>query len=175
MKLNVVGRKMNVYEETKELIAKKLEKLDKFFSEEGDATVTLSRKRGISSMEVTISAAGTLFRSEQEADDFREALDRCVEIIERQIRKNKTRLAKKLRTTTIPEMVAFSEEEEQEEQVIRVKRFPLKPMSLDEAILQMNLLGHDFFMFMNDEEGKVCVVYTRKDGNYGVIIPSDNE
>jgi putative sigma-54 modulation protein len=175
MKLNVVGRKINVYEETKELIAKKIEKFDKFFADEPEATVTLSRKRGISSMEVTISAAGTLFRSEQDADDFREALDRCVDIIERQIRKNKTRLAKKLRTATIPEMVAFSEEEEEEEQVIRTKYFPLKPMSVDEAILQMKLLGHDFFMFMNDEEGKICVVYTRKDGNYGILIPSNNE
>jgi putative sigma-54 modulation protein len=174
MKLNVVGRKMNVYEETKQLIAKKLEKLDKFFPDEGEAQVTLSRKHGVSTMEVTINAAGTLFRSEQNADDFREALDRCVEIIERQIRKNKTRLAKRLRTTVIPEMVAFSEEEE-EEQVLRVKRFPLKPMSVDEAILQMKLLGHDFFMFQNDEEGKICVVYIRKDGNYGIIIPSDAE
>ena len=175
MKLYVVGRKMNVYEETKELIAKKLEKLDKFFSEEGEATVTLSRKRGISTMEVTINAAGTLFRSEQDADDFREALDRCVEIIERQIRKNKTRLAKRIRSSAIPDMVAFSEEEDEEEQVLRVKRFPLKPMSVDEAILQMKLIGHSFFVFLNDEEGKVCVVYTRKDGNYGIIIPSDVE
>lgn len=174
MKLNVIGRKMNVYEETKELIAKKLEKFDKFFSEESEATVTLSRKRGVSSMEVTINAAGTLFRSEQDADDFREALDRCVEIIERQIRKNKTRLAKRLRTPALPEVVAFSEEEE-EEQLIRVKHFPLKPMSVEEAILQMNLLGHAFFMFMSDEDGKVCVVYTRKDGNYGILIPSDGE
>lgn len=172
MKLNVIGRKMNVYEETKELIAKKLEKLDKFFAEEGDATVTLSRKRGVSTMEVTINAAGTLFRSEQEADDFREALDRCVEIIERQIRKNKTRLAKRLRTAAVPEMIAFSEEEEEEEQLIRTKEFSVKPMSVDEAIMQMNLLGHDFFVFCDDQEDKICVVYRRKDGNYGLIIPN---
>ena len=175
MKLNVIGRKLNVYEETKTLIAKKLEKLDKFFAEEGEATVTLSRKRGVSTMELTISAGGTLFRSEQDADDFREALDRCVDVIERQIRKNKTRLAKRLRAAAVPEMVAFSEVEEDEEQIIRVKKFPLKPMSVDEAILQMNLLGHNFFMFMNDEERKICVVYTRKDGNYGGIIPSEEE
>lgn len=171
MKLSVVGRKMNVYEETKALIAKKLEKLDKFFSDEGEATVTLSRKRGVSTMEVTINAAGTLFRSEQEADDFRVALDRCVETIERQIRKNKTRLAKRLRTATEPEMVAFSEEEEEEEQLIRIKEFSVKPMSVEEAIMQMNLLGHSFFVFCNDEDNHICVVYTRKDGRYGLIIP----
>lgn len=171
MKLNVVGRQLSVYEETKAMIAKKLEKLDKFFSDEGEATVTLSRKRGVSTMEVTINAAGTLFRSEQQADDFREALDRCVETMERQIRKNKTRLAKKIRTSVPPEMVAFSEEEEDEENVIRTKEFSVKPMSVEEAIMQMNLLGHSFFVFCDDTDGKICVVYSRKDGNYGLIIP----
>lgn len=171
MKLNVIGRKLNVYEETKTLIAKKLEKLDKFFAEEGEATVTLSRKRGVSTIEVTINAGGTLFRSEQDADDFRAALDRCVDIIERQIRKNKTRLAKRLRNTVVPDMVAFSEEEEDEELLIRTKEFSVKPMSVDEAILQMNLLGHDFYVYADDGDGKIHVVYRRKDGNYGLIIP----
>lgn len=171
MKLNVIGRKLNVYEETKTLIAKKLEKLDKFFAEEGEATVTLSRKRGVSTIEVTINAGGTLFRSEQDADDFRAALDRCVDIIERQIRKNKTRLAKRLRTAVVPDMVAFSEEEEDEELLIRTKEFSVKPMSVDEAILQMNLLGHDFYVYADDGDGNIHVVYRRKDGNYGLIIP----
>jgi putative sigma-54 modulation protein len=173
MKLNVIGRQMNVFEETKQQIAKKLAKLDKFFPVEGEATVTLSRKHGASSVEITINAGGTLYRSEQDAGDFREAIDRCVSIIERQIRKNKTRLAKRLRET-IPEDDFFAPEDEDQEMVIRTKEFPLKPMSVEEAILQMNLLGHSFFVFREDDgSGRVCVVYARHDGNYGLIIPQE--
>ena len=97
MKINVIGRQMNVYEDMKLLINKKLAKLDKFFSGEGDATVTLSCKHNQKFIELTISAAGTLFRSEVGADSFRDALDDAVTNIERQIRKNKTRLARRLR------------------------------------------------------------------------------
>ena len=173
MKLNVVGRQMNVFEETKAQIAKKISKLDKFFPEEGEATVVLSRKHGASRVEITINASGTLYRSEQDADDFREAIDRCVAIIERQIRKNKTRLARRLRET-IPEDDFFAPEDEDQEVIIRTKEFALKPMSVEEAILQMNLLGHSFFVFREDDSsGKVCVVYARRDGDYGLIIPQD--
>ena len=173
MKLNVIGRQMNVFEETKQQIAKKLAKLDKFFPGEGEATVALSRKHGASRVEITINASGTLYRSEQDADDFREAIDRCVAIIERQIRKNKTRLARRLRET-IPEDDFFAPEDEDQEVIIRTKEFALKPMSIEEAILQMNLLGHSFFVFREDNgTGRVCVVYARRDGNYGLIVPQD--
>ena len=174
MKLNVVGRQMNVFEETKAQIAKKLQKLDKFFPDEAGATVTLSRKHGASRMEITISSGGTMFRSEQDAGDFREALDRCVEIIERQIRKNKTRLAKRLRET-LPEGEFFAPEDEDPEVIVRTKEFPLKPMSVDEAIMQMNLLGHNFFVFRDDGDlgHRVCVVYARRDGDYGLLVPQE--
>ena len=171
MKLNVVGRQMNVFEDTKAHIAKKIAKLDKFFPVEGDATVTLSRKHGASRIELTINAGGTIFRAEQDADDFREALDRC---IERQIRKNKTRLAKRLRET-IPDEGFFAVEDEDPETVVRTKEIPLKPMSVEEAILQMNLLGHSFFVFRDDsdDEQRVCVVYARRDGDYGLLVPHE--
>lgn len=158
MKLNVVGRQMNVFEETKAQIAKKIAKFDKFFPVEGDATVALSRKHGASRIELTINAGGTVFRAEQDADDFREALDRCVEVIERQIRKNKTRLAKRLRET-IPDDEFFAIEDEDPETVVRTKEIVLKPMSVEEAILQMNLLGHNFFVFRDDADSahRVCV------------------
>ena len=169
MKLTVVGRQMNVFEDTKSHIAKKIAKLDKFFPVEGDATVTLSRKHGASRIELTINAGGTIFRAEQDADDFRESLDRCVEVIERQIRKNKTRLAKRLRET-IPDDSFFAAEDEDPETVVRTKQIPLKPMSVEEAILQMNLLGHSFYAFTNAETGRVAVVYKRKEGSYGLIV-----
>ncbi len=176
MKITVVGRQMNVYEEMKDLIERKLAKLDKYFSGEGDATVTLSCKHNEKNLEITISAANTLFRSEVGADSFRTALDEAISAIERQIRRNKTRVAKQLRTgglEVMPEdLFSTGEEaEEDEETIIRVKTFPIKPMTPEEAILQMNLLGHQFFVFNNGETGKTCVVYARRDGAYGLITP----
>lgn len=176
MKITVVGRQMNVYDEMKDLIERKLGKLDKYFSGEGDATVTLSCKHNEKNLEITISAANTLFRSEVGADSFRTALDEAVDAIERQIRRNKTRVARRLRTGGLEVMQeeTFGSEEseaEDEETIIRVKTFPAKPMTPEEAILQMNLLGHQFFVFNNGETGKTCVVYARRDGAYGLITP----
>ena len=175
MKITIVGRKLNVYEDTRELIEKKLAKLDKYFkSEATEATVTLSRKRNVSSLEVTINAGGTLFRSEVDADDFRVALDQTVDHIEGQIRKNKTKLAKRLRENVMDMSVIPDPVEEtldDDEPIIRVKQFEFKPMTPEEAIMQMNLLGHSFYVFNDITTGDTCVVYTRKDGDYGLIEP----
>lgn len=176
MKINIIGRQLNVYDDTKALIEEKLAKLDKFFGGEGNATVTLTRSHGNSLLEITIKAAGTLFRSEVEADSFRDALDRAVENIERQIRKNKTKLKRRLRDGGIESFGenldwAGAELDEEETVVIKKKRFEYTPMSVEEAILQMNLLGHSFFVFNDPQTDKTCVVYKRKDGNYGLIEP----
>lgn len=173
MKITVVGRQMNVYEDMKLLIEKKLQKLDKFFSGSPDATVTLSCKHSEKNLEITISAAGTLFRSEVGAESFRDALDQAVNNIERQIRKNKTRLARRLRSTEFvpPAEEEFDDSVADDEKIIRTKTFSTKPMSPEEAILQMNLLGHQFFVFVDDQSGATCVVYARKDGDYGLIVP----
>ena len=164
---------MNVYEDMKLLIEKKLSKFDKFFSGEGNATVTLCCKHSEKSIEITISAAGTLFRSEVRAESFRDALDAACSNIERQIRKNKTRLAKRLRDGEFlpPPEEEFDDIVLDDEPIIRTKTFPLKPMSPEEAILQMNLLGHQFFVFNDDQTGATSVVYTRRDGGYGLIVP----
>ena len=174
MKITIVGRKLNVYDDTRELIEKKLAKLDKYFKAEAtEATVTLSRKRNVSSLDVTINAGGTLFRSEVDADDFRIALDQTVDHIESQIRKNKTKLAKRLRENVIDMSVVPDHEETipEDEPIIRVKQFEFKPMTAEEAIMQMNLLGHSFYVFKDITTGDTCVVYTRKDGDYGLIEP----
>ena len=164
---------MTVRESLKEMVSKKLEKLDKYFPEEGEATVTFSRKHDRENLEITIFAANTLFRSEIEDETFQNALDRSIDMIERQIRKNKTRLEKRLREGVfeMPFEVADEVEEEPTEFRIRRKAFQYKPMSVDEAILQMNLLGHEFFVFEDAESEDVCVVYKRKDGDYGLITP----
>ncbi len=178
MKINIIGRQLNVYEDTKEMIVEKLSKLDKYFGEEGSATVTLSHKRNLSTLEITIKASNTLFRSEVDAESFRDAMDRSIDNIERQIRKNKTRLRKKLREGVISDdaiaassLEGVEDAEDGNELIIRVKKFEYTPMSPEEAIMQMNLIGHSFFVFNDAATGKTCVVYTRKDGNYGLIEP----
>ena len=175
MKINVIGRQLNVYDDTKAMIEEKLAKLDKYFAEEASATVTLTHKRNFATLEVTIKAANTLFRSEVDADTFRDALDKSIDNIERQIRKNKTKLRKKLREGIIPdgEAIAVAEEPEESDIIIRTKKFEYTPMSPEEAIMQMNLLGHTFFVFNDSATEKTCVVYKRKDGNYGLIVPEN--
>ena len=146
--------------------------MDKFFLDNAEAFVTLSKKREKEILELTISAAGSLFRSEVEGPSFCHAIDTAVNVIERQIRKNKTRLEKKLRegafldsgASELPEPV-----EEETEFKIRKKSFELKPMTPEEAIMQMNLLGHEFFVYEDQETEEIHVVYKRKDGAYGLI------
>lgn len=177
MKINVIGRQLNVYEDTKAMINEKLAKLDKYFGEEASATATLTHKRNLCTLEITIKASNTLFRSEVDADSFRDALDKSIDNIERQIRKNKTKLRKKLREGIIPDAeiaaAVATEESEESDIIIRTKKFEYTPMSPEEAIMQMNLLGHTFFVFNDSASEKTCVVYKRKDGNYGLIEPEN--
>lgn len=172
MKITIYGKQMSVRESLKELIEKKLGKFDKFFGSETEAFVTCRVRKGVKILEITVNYGGTTFRSEEESETFVTALDRAVEGLERQIRKNKTRLEKKVKggAFTIVEPDDDDEYEEEEEFNIRVKSFPFKPMTPEEAILQMNLIGHDFFAFTDAETQKVGVVYKRKDGGYGMII-----
>ncbi|MBQ7334273.1 MAG: ribosome-associated translation inhibitor RaiA [Clostridia bacterium] len=174
MKITVVGRQMSVRESLKQLVEKKLSKFDRFFDDEAEAIVKFGHVRDLERLEITISAGGTLFRCEEEESSYENALDECIESIERQIRKNKTRLAKRLREGAFVPAPAEPEapaEEEEENTVIRTKVFRMKPMTPDEAILQMNLLGHDFFMFRDSVSEEACVVYRRRDGAYGLIVP----
>jgi putative sigma-54 modulation protein len=182
MKTIILGRQMNVWNDFKLLIENKLEKLDKYFAEEAEATVTLSKKRNLRNIEVTILAGGTIFRSEVAKEDFRCALDEALETIERQIRKNKTRLSKMLRTGILDEDPAFDDgspedygfdEEEDEGYTLKVKKFAFKPMTVEEAIMQMELIGHQFFVYNDAETNETCVVYKRHDNGYGLIVPDD--
>jgi len=173
MKITVNGRQMNVRDDMKAMVQKKLAKFDKFFIDEGEATVTFSKKRNRENLELTINAANTIFRCEIEDETFQNALDKAIETIERQIRKNKTRLEKRFKKDAFGEDFRFDSDNDKEDSEfrIRTKTFFFKPMSVEEAILQMNLLGHQFFVFEDDESGDTCVVYTRKDGAYGLIVP----
>lgn len=171
MKIAINARKVTVDNDLKAHIEKKLAKFDKFFPGESEATVKLSRVRDTERVEVTISQGPFLFRSEDESSTFMNALDCCMYAIERQIRKNKTRLSKKLRDSIkIPEYETGDVAEEGDFR-IRTKTFRLKPMTVEEAILQMNLLEHEFFVFRDIETGETCTVYKRLDGDYGLIVP----
>lgn len=176
MKITVVGRQMTVRDSLKDMVENKLSKLDKFFRGEAEATVSFSPKHGKECLEITISAANTLFRYEAQEDTFQTSLDRAVEAIERQIRKNKTRLEKRFRESSLEipsdDFSDLGDVEEEQEFNIRTKTFSIKPMSVEEAILQMNLLGHRFFVFEDATTGDTCVVYVRHDGDYGLIVPA---
>ncbi len=171
MKVTIIGRQMNVWDEMKIIIENKLQKFDKYFDNECSATATLSCKHNQKCIEITIVASGTIFRSEVEDETFRNALDRAVYLIERQIRKNKTRLERRLKSGAFTEMMMDTGEdfEEEKEFQIRRKSFSIKPMSLEEAIMQMNLLEHEFFVFKDDVSNEICVVYKRRDNSYGLI------
>ena len=179
MKFTFTCKKVPLNDSIKEYAEKKISKLDRFFAKEADAFVTFAvEKRNRCTVEVTIRAAnGTLFRAqEQDPDgDMRGAIDAAVAFIDRRIRKNKTRLAKNLRSEALtPDVPAqFDVAEDTEFNVVRTKRFALEPMTIDEAILQMNLLDHPFYMFRNADTEETCVVYQRKSGGYGLIVPEN--
>lgn len=171
MKITIYGKQMSVRESLKTIIEKKLTKFDKFFGEETEAFVTCKTRKGVKIIEITVNYSSTTFRSEEESDTFITALDRAIEGLERQIRKNKTRLEKTVKKGAF--IISDEDDDEYEEEgefLIRTKSFPFKPMTPEEAILQMNLLGHTFFAFRDSETNSAAVVYKRKDGDYGLII-----
>lgn len=173
MKIRIITKKFNLTDDVREWIEKKLKKFDKFFPEDTDATVTVGTNRVGERIEVTIYRNGSIFRSEVSDKDYKCALDTAMENIERQIRKNRTRLEKKIHVKK--ELFVDAEVPETEETISigKVKKFEMSPMSVEEAVLQMNLLHHNFYMFLNSETGQYNVVYKRNDYDYGVIEPAE--
>ena len=171
MKITIYGKQMSVRDSLKDAVEKKLSKFDKLFGEDTEAFVTCKIRKGVKIIEITVNYGGATFRSEEENETFLSALDRAVEGLERQIRKNKTRVEKMIKRTPAIIDELDDEYEEEEDFSIRVKTFPFKPMTPEEAILQMNLIGHSFYAFIDSETGETCVVYKRKAGSYGLIVP----
>ena len=170
MKLNITGRKIDITEGLREYTTGKLSKLDKYFGDEVAADVTLSVQKDNHIIEVTIHHKGMIYRAEVMEPDMYASIDRVEDVLERQIRKQKTRLEKQLKTGAFEVPFEFGDiEEEKEFKVVKTKTYSAKPMSVEEAILQMNLLGHAFYIFNNSDTMDKNVVYKRKDGNYGLI------
>ena len=175
MKFKIIGRRYDVTDKIRDYVEKKLGKLDKFFKDESEARVVIGTIKDNDYIEATIYSAGMMYRAEASDKEILAAIDKIVDVIERQIRKNKTRLSKKIKrdATLDAKLISgatYTEGEETKEfEVVKTKRFTVKPMSVEEAILQMNLLGHTFFVFKNQETDEMNVVYKRKDGKYAVI------
>ena len=169
MKITIVGRKFHVTDDLKEKVEKKLSKFDKFFNDEATANVTMRSQKNDEILEITIFYKGTMFRSETSDKDIENALDKSIDIIERQIRKNKTRLEKKFKTGAFEAIPV--EEDEDEIKITKTKQFVISPMSVEEAVLQMNLLGHNFFLFINEENDNINLVYKKSNDEYGIIEP----
>ncbi len=172
MKITVIGRKCTPRDSFRERAEKRLKKVEKFFGAEAEAKITATVEKNEQIVEVTIYHDGMIFRSQERAVNMNDALDRCADSIVRQIRKNKTRVEKKLRSGAFEAYEAIDVfEPEDDYDLVRSKEITLKPQSVEEAILQMNLLDHQFYVFLNSANEKICVVYARKDGGYGLIIP----
>jgi putative sigma-54 modulation protein len=180
MKFTFTEKKVDLPNKVKAYAEKKVGKLDRYFKTDGEAFVTFSVEKDRNCCEVTVHGGNTIFRASESTSDMFASIDAAVGTLERQIRKNKTRLAKRLREDafdrTVDEISSFVPDPQEEEEfpVVRNKKFSMKPMTVEEAILQMNLLEHNFFAFRNEEsDGTFAVVYRRKDGGYGLIEDAD--
>ena len=172
MKLQITAKKMQVPQTFNEYADKKLTKLDRFFGDEADAKLTVSTLKDDIIIELTVKYENLIFRAEQRAKDKNDALDACVDKIIRQIRKNKTKVEKRLKANAFDIQESEIVEEQSRYEIIKRKKFTLRPMNEEEAILQMNMLDHNFFMFKNGDTGEINVVYKRDDGNYAILEPS---
>ena len=162
MKITYTARKVNLRDNFKERCEKKLSKFNRIFSEDASVNVVVTLEK--------------IYRAESTMPEMNDALDKVCDILMRQIRKNKTRLEKKIKSAGIEDLITEAaqtgEPEDDEYSVVRKKHVLVKPISVDEAILEMNMVNHNFFMFINSETDEINVVYKRADGNYGVLEPT---
>lgn len=175
MKITMIGRKVNLRDHFKALVRKKLSRFDRIFDEDAEAKVVVTLAKNRQTVEITIRSRGVYYRAESTAAEMNTALDEVVAALSSQIRRNKKKLSHKLHSAALEEDIrefpAEGPASAEEYRVVRVKHFPVKPMSVEEAVLQMNLLDHQFFMFRNQEDSQINVVYKRRDGNYGLLTP----
>lgn len=171
MKNNIRGQNIKVTKSIKDYIEEKLKRLDKYFKDpDSIESNVLIRIRGYEQIiEVTIPTENFTIRSEETNNDLYAAIDLVVDKIERQIRKNKTKLNKVNKEKVREFDLSYEEEEQDENKIVKRKKIESKPMNEEEAILQMNMLGHDFYIYKDADDNKVKVIYKRKEGNYGLI------
>ncbi len=172
MKFVYASKDMAVSDSLKSRVEKKLGKLERYFREEPEATVRFKVQKGARNIvEITVNASGVILRAEESSNDMYLSIDRAVDKLESQIRRHRTKLEKRIRTAELEPAAETPAYEEQSYDIVRRKKFSVKPMSVEDAITQMELLGHDFFLFLNEEDDKMNVLYRRHDGSYGLLQP----
>ena len=171
MKVTTIGRKVSLKDNFLNRVEDRLGKLDKFFSDNAEATVTVTVEKKWQTVEIAVKDRKMHFRSEKSADSMELALEDAVDNLEAQIIKNKERIHRKFNGYAYFDDLPVMEGEEDDYEIVRKKVFALEPQSVDDAILEMNMLGHTFFMFKDIVTEEINVVYKRKDGNYGLLIP----
>ena len=175
MKLTITAKKMQISQNFTDYAEQRINsKLGKFFGDDADAKIVLSELKSQIILELTVKYNSMIYRAERTAADKNDALDDAVDKIIRQIRKNKTRIEKRLKDTAFKDAFTEAVPEQADYDVIKHKKFKMRPMDTEEAILQMNMLGHNFFMFTNASSGEINVVYKRTEGNYAVLEPDSN-
>ncbi|MBO5973961.1 MAG: ribosome-associated translation inhibitor RaiA [Clostridia bacterium] len=172
MNITFTDRKMDSSGMIREYAEKKCAKLTPYLDKEVSVQITFSFERGMHSAEITMHTQGLYFRAQERTGNMYASIDGAVASIDKQIQKNKTKLAKRLRHESfVKAMGAMTDYSDESFEVIREKTLDVKPMTVEDAILQMNLLGHSFFFFVNSEKGGApCVVYARNDGGYGLLV-----
>ncbi|MFZ5354308.1 MAG: ribosome hibernation-promoting factor, HPF/YfiA family [Bacillota bacterium] len=176
MRITVSGKNMNVTEALKDRVSKKLSKFERYFGPNTEAHATLSVEKNRHIIEVTIPFNGVILRGEEATEDMYTSIDNVIEKLERQMRRQKTKLERRHKDTGNIRFENWAppledDYDDGEAKIVRTKRFAMKPMPIEEAAMQMELLGHNFFVFSNAETEEVNVIYKRKDGNYGLIEP----
>ncbi len=173
MSIIVRGKNIEITPALKDYVVKRVSKITKYFDSLGEITAILIVEKGRHIIELTVPVNGMMLRGQEATADMYTSIDLVVDKIEKQIEKYKTKLSRRLKGGNFKgDLVAsVAAAEDDETKVVKTKRFPIKPMDVDEAILQMNLINHDFFVFTNAETEEANVLYRRKDGNYGLIEP----
>ena len=172
MKFVYASKDMAVSDSLKSRVEKKLSKLERYFREEPEATIRFKVQKGARNIvEITVNAAGVILRAEESSNDMYLSIDHAVDKLESQIRRHRTKLEKRIRTAELEPVIEAPVYEEQNYDIVRTKKFAVKPMSVEDAITHMELLGHDFFLFLNEESETMNVLYRRHDGTYGLLQP----
>ncbi len=171
MKTTCSGRKVNLKDGFIDRVEKRLAKLDRFFDDEAEAVVTVQVEKNFQRVEITVRDRGFVARAERNGEQMEDAFDVAADVLTKNIVKNRKRLAERLQRPLADTDGMEGEQEEDTYHLIREKRFVVKPATVDEAILQMNMLGHSFYLFRDADSDEINAVYARKDGSYGVLIP----
>lgn len=175
MRVSIIGKNLEITDKLREQISKQVNKLDKFLRDDAEVQVKLSQENALRNRaEITIEFGRHILRAEETNDDMYACIDKVSDKIVRQIRRHRTKIEKRLRTGAFePEPIEAEDTEEETAALVRVKKFSVKPMAVEDAIAQMDMLGHSFFLFLNEETNTACVVYRREDGNYGLLEPEN--